>query len=136
MMVLYFNPIIKLLKNEDFYRGMGTYDIKKDISERLRKYIFYNKLYYNSSSHNGTFIRYVTDVSDVKRTEDGLFNIYFSTSTFKKQNAIFDNGFRVYNDGLYIKCDNEEDFLDFKESFLRGIPEERRCEYDLLLSLE
>ena len=88
-MLLYFNPIIKLLKNEDFYRGMGTYDIKKDISERLRKYIFYNKLYYNSSSHNGTFIRYVTDVSDVKRTEDGLFNIYFSTSTFKKTECYF-----------------------------------------------
>ena len=65
------------------------------------------------------------------------YSIYiFQHQHLKKQNAIFDNGFRVYNDGLYIKCDNEEDFLDFKESFLRGIPEERRCEYDLLLSLE
>ena len=135
MIPVYITPALDLLKHEDMYKKENTHTILRDIQKRLMAPIFYNRLFYNESMHNGIFIRRVKEISSCDRTEDGLFNINIRVPKYERQRRVFNDEFRLYKDGLYIVYDKQEEYDDFRHDFLRRIPKERHCEYDMLLEI-
>lgn len=127
------DPAIKLLKYEDIYKGEDTHNILVNIKDRFQKQIFFNNMFYNNDTHNGMSIRNVKNVEDIVRCADHSFDIILKLDTFKLQKKIFGQNGVCVNTGVYITCDTKEDYNDFVKTFLKGVPEERHCEYTFLL---
>ena len=133
MIFIYMDPIIKLLKYEDMYKGEDTHNILVNIKDRFRKQIFFNDMFYNKDIYNGIFIQNVRGIDDIVRRPDHSFDIELRLETLKHQKKIFGKTGVCVDTGVYIKCDTKEDYDDFIKTFLKGIPEERHCEYMFLV---
>ena len=133
MIIIYMDPIIKLLKYEDMYKGENTHTILVNIKDRFRKQIFFNDMFYNKDIYNGIFIQNVRSVDDIVRRPDHSFDIMLNIKKFTQQKKIFGKTGVCVDTGVYIKCDTKEDYDDFIKTFLKGIPEERHCEYMFLV---